>query len=45
MFGDVAVNAVKKVLNGEQVDSYIIAESATFDSPEIAAEVLPDRKF
>ncbi len=45
MFGDVAVNAVKKVLNGEQVDSYIIAESATFDSPEVAAEVLPDREF
>ncbi|ACV07951.1 ABC transporter substrate-binding protein [Jonesia denitrificans] len=45
LFGDVAVDVVNKVLDGESVEPYIIAESLTFDSPEAAQEALPDRKF
>lgn len=45
LFGDVAVDAVKKAIAGESVDSYIIAESWTFDSPAAAEEALPNRKF
>ncbi|PPF58966.1 sugar ABC transporter substrate-binding protein [Clavibacter californiensis] len=45
LFGDTALDAVKKTLAGEKVDSSIVVPSETFDSPEVAAEVLPDRKF
>ena len=45
LFGDTALDAVKKILAGETVESYIIVPSLTFDSPEAATEALPDRKF
>ena len=45
LFGETALDVVNKVLDGESVDSYIIVPSETFDSPEAAAEALPDRKF
>ncbi len=45
LFGDVAADVVKKAVAGETVDSYIIANSLTFDSPEAAKEALPNRKF
>lgn len=45
IFSDTALDAVNKVLDGEDLDSYIIVESATFDSPEAAEEALPDRDF
>lgn len=45
LFGETAVDAVMKTLAGEEVDSYIIVPSGTFDSPEAAQEALPDRQF
>lgn len=45
LFGDVAADVVKKAIAGEKVESYIIANSLTFDSPEAAKEALPNRKF
>jgi len=45
IFSDTALDAVNKVLDGEDLDSYIIVESATFDSPEAAEEALTDRDF
>ncbi|MDY0892441.1 ABC transporter substrate-binding protein [Frigoribacterium sp. CFBP9030] len=45
LFGDTALDAVQKLLDGETVDSSIVVESATFDSPEAATAALPDRKF
>lgn len=45
LFGDVAADVVKKAIAGEKVESYIIADSLTFDSPEAAKTALPDRKF
>ncbi len=45
LFGDVAADVVKKTIAGEKVESYIIAKSLTFDSPEAAKEALPNRKF
>ncbi|CAN5327730.1 ABC transporter substrate-binding protein [soil metagenome] len=45
LFGETAMDVVKKVLAGESVDPYIIVPSETFDSPEAAATALPDRKF
>jgi len=39
-FGTDAVDAVKKALAGEKVDSTIIVKSATFDSPEAAQKAL-----
>lgn len=45
IFSDTALDAVNKVLDGEELDSYIIVDSATFDSPEAAEEALPDRDF
>lgn len=45
LFGDTAVEAVQAALAGEDVESYIIVPSLTFDSPEAATEALPDRKF
>ncbi|WP_181032809.1 ABC transporter substrate-binding protein [Clavibacter michiganensis] len=45
LFGETALDAVEKTLAGESVDSSIVVPSETFDSPEVAAEVLPDRKF
>lgn len=45
LFGDTAVQAVEDALAGNDVESYIIVPSTTFDSPEAATEALPDRKF
>lgn len=45
LFGETAVDVVKKTLAGEKVESYIIVPSATFDSPEAAEKALPERKF
>lgn len=45
LFGETALDVVEKVLAGETVDPYIIVPSLTFDSPEAAAEALPNREF
>ncbi|MEE6282004.1 substrate-binding domain-containing protein [Georgenia sp. MJ170] len=45
LFGETAMEVVESVLAGEEVESYIIVPSLTFDSPEAAQEALPDRKF
>lgn len=45
LFGQTALEVVKKVLAGESVDSYIVVPSLTFDSPEAAKAALPERKF
>lgn len=45
LFGDTAVDVVRKALAGESVESYIIVPSGTFDSPEAAQEALPTRKY
>jgi galactofuranose transport system substrate-binding protein len=45
LFGDTLLDAVNRALNGETVESYIVVPSLTFDSPEAAAEVLPERQF
>ena len=45
LFGDTAVDVVRKTLAGESVESYIIVPSGTFDSPEAAQEALPTRQF
>lgn len=45
LFGETALDAVNKTLAGEEVDSYIIVPSETFDSSEAASTALPDRKF
>ena len=44
LFGDTAVDVVRKALAGESVESYIIVPSGTFDSPEAAQEALPTRQ-
>jgi galactofuranose transport system substrate-binding protein len=45
LFGDTLLDAVNRALNGETVESYIVVPSLTFDSPEAAAEALPERQF
>ena len=45
LFGDTALEAVQKLLDGDSVESSIVVQSATFDSPEAATTALPDRKF
>ena len=45
LFGQTALDVVNKVLAGEEVESYIIVESGTFDSPEAAEEALPSREY
>ena len=45
LFGETALEVVNAVLAGESVESYIIVPSETFDSPEAAAEALPERQF
>ncbi|WP_370325328.1 ABC transporter substrate-binding protein [Euzebya sp.] len=45
LFGETALEVVNATLEGEEVDSYILVPSGTFDSPEAAAEALPDRQF
>lgn len=43
-FGDVAVDVVKKALAGDTVESTIIVDSATFDSPEAGETALAEGK-
>ncbi|WP_241732837.1 substrate-binding domain-containing protein [Aeromicrobium phoceense] len=45
LFGETAMEVVEKVLDGEDVEPYIIVPSETFDSPEAAEAALPERKF
>ncbi len=45
LFGETAVDVVNKVLAGEDVESYIIVPSTTFDSPQAAEDALPDRQY
>lgn len=45
LFGETVLDVIKKVLNGESVDPYIIVPSGTFDSPEAAQEALPTRQY
>lgn len=45
LFGETALDAVAKALNGDDVDSYIIVPSEAFDSAEAAKAALPDRQF
>lgn len=45
LFGETALDVVNKTLAGEEVDSYIIVPSETFDSPEAAEAALPNRQF
>ena len=45
LFGETALEAVETVLDGGEVESYIIVPSETFDSPEAAETALPDRQF
>jgi ABC-type sugar transport system substrate-binding protein len=45
LFGETALNVVKKVLAKEKVESYIIVPSQTFNSAEAAKTALPQRKF
>ena len=45
LFGETLVDVVEAALAGDTVESYIIVPSLTFDSPEAAAEALPDRQF
>jgi simple sugar transport system substrate-binding protein len=45
LFGDTALDVVKKALDGDKVDSYIIVPSLAFDSADAAKTALPDRKY
>lgn len=45
LFGETALDVVKKTLAGESVDSYIIVPSKAFDSADAAKAVLADRKY
>lgn len=45
LFGETALDVVKKTLDGESVDSYIIVPSEEFDSAEAAQAVLADRQY
>ncbi|MGJ0202593.1 ABC transporter substrate-binding protein [Leucobacter sp. gxy201] len=45
LFGETAIDAVRKTLDGEKVDSYIMVPSEAFDSPEAAQAVLADRQY
>lgn len=45
LFGDTAVTAVRSLLAGESVESNIVIDSVTFDSPEAAETALPDRQY
>lgn len=45
LFGDIALNAVKKAKAGEHVDALYTVDSVTFDSPEAAKAALPNRAY
>jgi simple sugar transport system substrate-binding protein len=45
LFGQTALEVVETVLDGGEVEPYIVVPSGTFDSPEAAAEALPTREY
>lgn len=45
LFGETALEVVEQVLDGEEVEPYIVVPSETFDSPEAATAALPSRKY
>ncbi len=45
LFGETAVDVVNKLLAGEEVESSIVIDSVTFDSPEAAEAALPTRAY
>lgn len=45
LFGKTAVETVNKILAGEKVESNIVIESVTFDSPQAAQDALPTREY
>ncbi|WP_221586194.1 ABC transporter substrate-binding protein [Microbacterium sp. G2-8] len=45
LFGETALEAVETVLDGGEVEPYIIVPSETFSSSEAAEEALPDRQY
>ncbi|MGM1018905.1 MAG: substrate-binding domain-containing protein [Actinomycetota bacterium] len=45
LFGETAMEVVNQALAGEEVESYIIVPSESFDSPEAAEAVLADRQY
>lgn len=45
LFDQTALDVVEAALAGDDVDSYVIVPSETFDSPEAAQEALPERQF
>jgi ABC-type sugar transport system substrate-binding protein len=45
LFGETALDVVETVLDGGDVEPYIVVPSETFDSPEAADTALPERKF
>lgn len=45
LFGKIALETVRKVLRGEEVDKEIVVPSATFRTPEEAWDALPSRVY
>lgn len=45
LFGETALDVVKKALDGDKVESYIVVPSEAFDSADAAKAVLADRKY
>ena len=45
LFGATAVETVNSLLDGKSVESNIIIDSVTFDSPQAAKDALPTRQF
>lgn len=45
LFGETALEVVRTVLDGGEVEPYIIVPSGTFTSPEQAQEALPTREY
>ncbi|CAD6011257.1 ABC transporter substrate-binding protein [Agreia sp. COWG] len=45
LFGDSATKVVKDAIAGGKVESDIVVQSVTFDSPDAATTALPDRKY
>lgn len=45
LFGENAIDAVRKTLDGAKVEAYIMVPSQAFDSPEAAQAALPERQY
>ena len=45
LFGETAIDIVKKALAGDTVESDIVVPSVTFDSPDAATAALPERAY